>query len=181
MSNAPQSSASHRLELSARNSTELFDSTAPLCLGEHVVRREIENCLLEQLALAPRKAPVTLTIHMPPQELGSANEIVPVMRAFFAARSAEEGHNLSRVHRSGRIAAGIGMLFLILINGLAQGIRATFERRIPIEIANGLEIFGWVAMWRPAELLLYDWLPVRRKRNDLARLANMQVEFSPLP
>jgi hypothetical protein len=183
MQNAPLSSSSvpppHVLELTARNSAELFDSSAPLCLGDRVVRREIEDYLVQQLATSPRKAPIKLNLYLPSEEAAQAQQVAPALKAYFDSRGAEEQRHLRRIFRDGRIAATIGMIFLVVINGLAEGIRATFERRLPIEIANGLEIFGWVAMWRPAELLLYDWLPVRRKRNALSRLANMEIEICP--
>jgi hypothetical protein len=171
----------HVVELTARGSAELFDDSAPLCLGKRVVCHEIEVYLLQQLARAPRTAPVKLRLVLPADEIKSANDAVPRLRAFFNARSAEEQGRLSQIFRQGRIAAGIGFVFLLLVNGIGEGIRTAFPSRIPEGIANGLEIFGWVAMWRPAELLLYDWLPVRRMRNDLNRLANMEVDLHPAP
>ena len=34
---------------------------------------------------------------------------------------------------------------------------------------------GWVAMWRPLEIFLYDWWPVRRLQVAYERLARMQT------
>jgi hypothetical protein len=30
-------------------------------------------------------------------------------------------------------------------------------------------------MWRPFEIFLYDWWPVRRRQNEYARLAKMRT------
>jgi hypothetical protein len=173
------STATHTIELALRSASELFESSPPLGQGDHVVRHDLEAFLMEQLEGVRRTAQVKLKLVLPPNEIKPAQDIVPALRAGFASRSAEEQRGLREIFRQGRTAAAIGFVFLVLVNAIGEGIRATFESRIPIGIANGLEIFGWVAMWRPAELLLYDWLPVRRKRNDLQRLANMEVEFSP--
>jgi hypothetical protein len=38
---------------------------------------------------------------------------------------------------------------------------------------QGLLIVGWVAMWRPLEIFLYDWWPIlgeRRIHDDLSRI-----------
>lgn len=43
---------------------------------------------------------------------------------------------------------------------------------------EGLLILGWVAMWRPIELLLYDWRPQRRMQRTHQNLARMRVEVS---
>ncbi|MBX3475366.1 MAG: hypothetical protein KF754_13380 [Planctomycetes bacterium] len=41
---------------------------------------------------------------------------------------------------------------------------------------EGIMIGGWVAMWKPLEIFLYDWWPLRRKRVDFERLRDMKVE-----
>jgi len=42
-------------------------------------------------------------------------------------------------------------------------------------IAESLVIMGWVAMWRPAEIWLYEWWPIRARRRLLQRLAAAPV------
>ena len=36
-------------------------------------------------------------------------------------------------------------------------------------------IIGWMAMWRPLEIFLYQWVPIRRRCRILAKLAEMPV------
>jgi hypothetical protein len=36
-------------------------------------------------------------------------------------------------------------------------------------------IIGWVAMWRPLEIFLYEWVPIRRRRKVLEQLSKMAV------
>jgi hypothetical protein len=43
-------------------------------------------------------------------------------------------------------------------------------------VEEGLLIIGWVAMWRPLELLLYDWWPQLRRKRTYDNLACMRVE-----
>jgi hypothetical protein len=38
-------------------------------------------------------------------------------------------------------------------------------------------IFGWVANWRPAEILLYDIWVIRRRVGLYRRLAEAQIEL----
>jgi hypothetical protein len=45
--------------------------------------------------------------------------------------------------------------------------------------AEGIMIFGWVANWRPAEILLYDVWAARRRLDLYRRLADAQVELKP--
>jgi hypothetical protein len=40
---------------------------------------------------------------------------------------------------------------------------------------EGMLIIGWVAMWRPLEIFLYEWVPIRRRCKIFAKLAEMKV------
>jgi hypothetical protein len=41
-----------------------------------------------------------------------------------------------------------------------------------------LVIGGWVAMWRPLEIFLYDWWPIRDERQLYERLSVMPVRVT---
>src|SRR5262249_43828628 len=62
---ASGSPAPHVLELTLQNCAELFDSSAPACLGHQAVHNDIVEHLLEQVAAAPRNAPVNLRLILP--------------------------------------------------------------------------------------------------------------------
>ena len=38
-------------------------------------------------------------------------------------------------------------------------------------------IGGWVALWRPLEIFLYDWWPIRAEARLFDRLAASRVEL----
>jgi len=53
--------------------------------------------------------------------------------------------------------------------------RALGGRPIAEILRESLVIGGWVAMWRPMELFLYDWWPIRAEARLADRLAAMPV------
>jgi hypothetical protein len=78
--------------------------------------------------------------------------------------------------REGVISLGIGLVILTVCTTLAQYVDALpFRDGVREGLRDGLSVFGWVANWRPAELLLYDWWPIRRMRNLYRRLAKAEV------
>ena len=44
-------------------------------------------------------------------------------------------------------------------------------------LRESLVIGGWVAMWRPMEIFLYDWWPIRAEARLADRLAAMPVRI----
>ena len=174
------SSSPHVLELTVESCAELFDASAPTCLGHRPLHNDIANYLLEQVAAAPRNAPLKLRLTVPPDDMATTEANSAAIRGYFEKCRADESRCIKRILWEGRITLFMGLVFLLLASALGEGIRATFSGRFASALASGLEIFGWVALWKPAELLLYEWIPVRRKRKLLKRLATMEIEYYPI-
>ena len=61
-------------------------------------------------------------------------------------------------------------LTLIVIKLLPEsGLSLTFREM--------LIILGWVALWRPADLLFYEWRPFKREVNLFRKLEQCKVEI----
>lgn len=50
------------------------------------------------------------------------------------------------------------------------------DRTISDILTEGLIILGWMAMWRPLEIFLYDWFPIYQSQKVLEKLSQIQVE-----
>ena len=48
-------------------------------------------------------------------------------------------------------------------------------------LAEGLLISGWVAMWRPIELFLYEWWPLWRQQRLYRRLHTVAIAWRARP
>jgi hypothetical protein len=46
-------------------------------------------------------------------------------------------------------------------------------------IAESLLLVGWVANWKPIETFLYDWWPLKRRRDLYRRLAAAEIMLEP--
>jgi hypothetical protein len=44
-------------------------------------------------------------------------------------------------------------------------------------LAEGLLISGWVAMWRPLQIYLYDWWPLVRHLRILRKIRDLPVQL----
>jgi len=81
--------------------------------------------------------------------------------------------------RDGRISLSAGLVFLFVCIALRQLVLVV-GRGLAAEIVDeGLYIVGWVAMWRPLEVFLYDWRPIRHRARLYAKLARIPVIVRP--
>lgn len=79
----------------------------------------------------------------------------------------------------GRTSLAIGVTFLAL--SLLLGdivVRLVGERGVGDVLRESLLIGGWVAMWRPMEVFLYDWWPIRADARLADKLSAMPVRIS---
>lgn len=65
--------------------------------------------------------------------------------------------------RRGRTSLFIGLAFVSTCLIAADTIAQLDTSNISTIARESLTIIGWVAMWRPVEIFLYDWWPLRRR------------------
>jgi hypothetical protein len=76
----------------------------------------------------------------------------------------------------GRYSLLAAMLFLGPVIVIAESAAQLVEtERYAALIENSLVIGAWVALWRPLEIFLYDWWPIRAEARLFDRLGAMDV------
>jgi hypothetical protein len=81
----------------------------------------------------------------------------------FARRREAAEYQLRRTRRTGWVSLLVGSLVLLALVSIVEAIRQWAPQgRVATMLEEGLTIVAWVALWRPAELLLYDQWPIRR-------------------
>ncbi|WP_449396604.1 hypothetical protein [Devosia riboflavina] len=101
------------------------------------------------------------------------------LRGYCADRIADLDLDSQQLMSSGRHALLRGLGFLAACLALSGTLSNTsfmpeFIHRL---LAEGFNIAGWVGLWRPVELLLYDTALPRRDRAVLRSLLSRQVRF----
>ena len=73
----------------------------------------------------------------------------------------------------------VGLVLLAATVGVGDLIaRAMRGQRLSELLREGLAIGGWVAMWRPLEIFLYGWWPIRAEARLYDRLSAMPVRVA---
>lgn len=97
---------------------------------------------------------------------------------FFRQRALGYRQRLRELLRVGRISLAIGLVVLAsavaIGNFLASLMKGDEVGQILREM---LVVGGWVSMWRPLEIFLYDWWPIREEARLSDRLAAMPVRI----
>ena len=108
-----------------------------------------------------------------------ASAVSDAVHNYFAQRSASAQRRLTQLFRDGRTSLLIGVMFLVAAFLLAGAVvRALGQTPVSSLIRESMIIGGWVAMWRPLEIFLYDWWPIRAERRLYDRLSVMPTRVT---
>ncbi len=173
-------STMHRMRLELNSLDELFDEP-----GFSPLRGEVEEVSgLDRLANQLRplaRAPVCTRIVLPASE--STPEIEERCRSALHAvleRRLERNRNDARSLRMEGYATlwrGLVFLALCLLGSRIMGEVDLLPGFVERFIDEGLVIAGWVALWYPLDVLLYQRWPLGRERRLYESLRDMQLEF----
>ncbi len=167
-----------RIEVRLRELAQLFNSLDPSPFIDRDLDADAEEFIVSWARELPHHGELELHIHVaeaPDAERAAGVEAA--VRHYFASRAAIKDRELRQLLRRGRASMVIGIVFLAGCFGLGALLRPMFPARWGEFIELGLHIVGWVAMWRPVEIYLYDWWPIRNDRRLLERLARMTVRL----
>lgn len=161
---------------------QLFDPLDPSPLSDRSLDWKAEEYIIGSARDLPAAEPLKLVLYLPRAEMESpaAGHVAAAIRNYFDYRMEMAGRSLRHQWREGRLTLAIGLAALFLCISLRQLIFAFGPGTVPQIIAEGLLILGWVAMWRPVQLFMYEWWPLRRDRATFAKLRDMPVELRPV-
>ena len=98
---------------------------------------------------------------------------------FFSQRAQAYRRRLRELLRVGRTSLVIGLVALASAIALGDFLAGLMKgSRIGEIVRESFTIGGWVSMWRPLEIFLYDWWPIRDEARLSDRLAAMPVRIA---
>lgn len=166
------------IEVRIRHLDQLFNVIDPSPFRERALDPDAADFIFDAAEEAERTAPLTVMIHLTADVAGTELEHVPVaVRNFFGWRADRTAHELRQLRAFGRRSLFVGLGFMALCLVAGQFIGRTWPAAPTTSVLReGLTIIGWVALWRPLEILLYEWWPLGRRERLCRRLAEATVE-----
>jgi hypothetical protein len=133
---------------------------------------------------AEKRAADVWQLHIHAHEgAASASDIQAAIEHYYERLEHSARLGLREQMRVGEIALLVGVVVFSVCISL-RGVLASALHGLSRGLDEGLIVLGWIALWRPIEVLAYGWLPMYRKRRLYQRLARIRVSVRcepPLP
>jgi hypothetical protein len=169
------------IEVRVAELLQLFNSIDPAPFRERDLDPAVEEFIVDWSREVPANARLALFIRVdrPAHSAGDAGVVRDAIHQFFAQRATASRRRLRRLFRVGRVSLVIGLAVLTAFLIAAQFVfRRTGGTGLSGVLRESMLIGGWVAMWRPLEIFLYDWWPIRTEARLFDRLTAMPVRLS---
>ena len=159
---------------------QLFESLDHSPFRERDLDRNAEEYIVDSIKELPARVPCRLVIYLD-KPGGFDMETAVIARAIhvhFGRRAQVARQNLRQLLRRGSTSLAIGLGFLVTFFLLGQFVRRILgETQWASLLRESLLIGGWVAMWKPLEIFLYDWWPIVGERRLYERLSRIEVRI----
>jgi hypothetical protein len=169
------------IEVQVDELRQLFHDIDPAPFQERDLDPKAEEFIVGWSQEVPRDTVLALDVIVGrgPRRGDEAELLRQAIHAYFAGRAAAARRRLRDLFRRGRISLAIGLAFLAA-SIVAGDLLASRVAGSPLAgmLSESLLIGGWVAMWRPLEVFLYAWWPIRAEARLLDRLAAMPVRLT---
>jgi hypothetical protein len=168
-----------QIQLELRDINQLFHSMDPSPFREKDLDLNAEEFIVSWARELPKSGQFLLKIHLanPPAHDRDAEAIGEAVRNYFNYRAGQFALRNRELLREGWMNLAIGLSFLATCLLIARYMLQLGSGALIAIAHESLIIGGWVAMWRPMQIFLYDRWPLSRMQSLYRRLGNMDVEL----
>lgn len=167
----------HTLELRVRELSQLFNSLDPTPFLNRDLDRSCEAYIENWALPLPPDSALQLVIHVEkPVAAKEAGELLAdAIHNHYDYKTKLVRGELVQLLSQGRASLGIGLVFVAACLTAGELLSSAFPGHATKIARESLTIIGWVAMWRPVQIFLYDWWPLKHRIRTLESLRFTRV------
>ncbi len=161
---------------------DIFSERPYVYMGQSVVERLLEH-FKKQKGLKKRRHRLILLMPRDKITPGLSQELEAALDRYTATKIKEDLNEMAAIRRRGLLQIPYALVFLGTSVALGLILGSAAISSVPPVIATvlseGLFIVGWVAMWGPADTLLFGRFPLVVENRALRALERMTIEIRP--
>ena len=157
------------IEIKLTSFIQLFNSFDPAPFHEKELDTAAENYIVDAVKDFPKTTQFKIIVYLPENlvQTEQAKTIGLAIRNHFQYLILATDRNFRRRFRYGRVSLLIGLLFLSVALVARQMVSQLSSPFLAQLLADAFLIIGWVAMWEPITVLLYELWPIIQIEKNL--------------
>lgn len=172
------------IEMKLSSVGQFFNSFDPAPFREKELDNEAETYIVDTVKDFPAKAAFKIVIYLPDTavDMKEAGDIPTAIRSHFEYKTLMQKRRFRERYLYGQFALIVGLSFLAVATVASLAID-NYSSSYPVAhlIANALNVTGWVAMWEPVTVFLFQLWPIYKQRKVYEKISRMGVDVRPYP
>jgi hypothetical protein len=166
------------IDVRVRQAAQLFDSRDPSPFFDRDLDDDFVDYVVSSADELPPRTSLILQIRLGeplPSHL-SKESIQQAIATHFSYIEELTRRKLTRVLRTGQVTILLGLVVLMLTLSFSDVVLRFVDGGFGHALRRGVEILGWVALWKPTEIILYDWWPLIHDIRLYRKLSGVEVQ-----
>ncbi|MBW3012257.1 hypothetical protein KY311_03660 [Candidatus Woesearchaeota archaeon] len=167
------------IELKLKSFKQLFNSFDPSPFFEKDLDDEAVDYIVSSAKEFGVNQKIKLSILLPKSQKKTISEqaLKVAIYNYFDYSLANTERRLRNNFKKGRLATIVGLIALVISISLADIALKNFSGFLQRILVEGFLIAGWVAMWFPVSVFLYDWWPLAWEKRTYRRLSKIAIDI----
>jgi hypothetical protein len=156
------------IDVRAQRIEQLFDNRDPAPFRQRDLDPDLAQYLVEASGDLASADDIAIVFWL--ERPAGQTELEHAFRGHFEDVISGMQRRRRRNRRVGAVTLLLAIMLVVVLFALAQLVGAAVQGTLGAGLREGLVISSWVVLWRPVEMLIYDWIPQRQQRRDIERL-----------
>lgn len=167
------------IRIQIRTVKQLFNSFDPDPFLERDLDDTFADYLIDSVKEYPLNTAVSLQLIVAEDDVTADTEeqIKQAIRHYFAYRLMINRFKFKKLMRDARTSLLIGISSLAMCLILSEAMHYYLSGYGAQIVSEGFIIIGWVSMWKPINLFLYEWWPIIGERKVFQKIASMKIHL----
>ncbi len=169
------------IEISLTSVIQIFNTLDPSPFFEKQLDDDAERYIVDTVNDFPKKTEFAIVIHLPKECSASAEcRVIPdAIHNHFRYKAIAEERHLRQKMLYGRFTLFVALVFLAVSLFVSQAVMQLGNGLLFYFISEAFMISGWVAMWAPVTLFLYELYPILQTKHVYEKISRMEIEILP--
>ena len=161
-----------------RNAEDLFYHFIIPLSSKRLLNPDVEQVIIEEAESLSPNADINLVLRITGDQVYNDTEIASAIKKHFEYQHVRVNNEIAASRLLGWKSLIIAILFLLVMYYLSKVVTSWLSNTgWAIPIKEVFMVLAWVALWRPAELLLYEWRPLKRKAKLFDRISRCNLQI----
>jgi hypothetical protein len=162
------------IDIGVTSFEQLFDNRDPAPFRQRDLDPDLVDYLVDAAEDLSAYEAIRIVVWLPAAR--PSDDVTPAFRGHFEYEQQRLERSRRRQRRVGGVALVIAVIALVVLQTLARGVTRLPDNGLRGALREGLVILSWIALWRPVEILGYDWIPIRHQRRLLRHLLSATID-----